>query len=123
MTCSSTLVTLIVISLPLDQCPMLYWGLVKVQAAQCAAHGGGGTTRNAAAQPAVSAHHVPVRRRMQNLGRLGTLDSQQATIEATLRLKELGEEEACTQAGIVIDLIFGLWEPIQAVCCGASSRA
>jgi hypothetical protein len=55
---------------------------------------------------------------MQTLGRLGTLDSQQATIEATLRLKELGEGEACTQAGIVIDLIFGLWEPIQAVRCG-----
>ena len=53
--------------------------------------------------------------RMQSLGKFGHLDSQQATIEATLRLKDLGEEEACTQAGIVIDLMFGVWEPIQAV--------
>ena len=56
---------------------------------------------------------------MQSLGRLGTLDSQQATIEATLRLKELGEEEARTQAGIVIDLFFDVWEPIQAVRRGS----
>ena len=59
--------------------------------------------------------------RMQTLGRLGTLDSQQAIIESTLRLKELSEEEACTQAGIVIDLFFGVWEPVQAVRLAACS--
>ena len=52
---------------------------------------------------------------MQSLGGIGTTDAQQATIEATLRLKDVGEEEACAQAGIVIDLLFNLWEPIQAV--------
>ena len=53
--------------------------------------------------------------RLQILGAIGTVDAQQATIEATLRLKDLSEEEACAQAGIVIDLLLNLWEPLQAV--------
>lgn len=53
--------------------------------------------------------------RMQTLGFLGTTDAQHAVVDATLRLKDLGDEEACAQAGIVIDLLFNLWEPIQQV--------
>ena len=53
---------------------------------------------------------------MQQLGGLGDLDAQQqATIEATLRLKEISAEEASVQGAIVIGLRFTIWEPIQAV--------
>ncbi len=55
------------------------------------------------------------RHRLQILGAIGTVDAQQATIEATLRLKDLSEEEACAQSGIVIDLLLNLWEPLQSV--------
>ena len=54
--------------------------------------------------------------RMQNLGGIGNSDAQQqATIEATLRLKELSTEEAQIQGAIVIGLRFTIWEPVQAV--------
>ncbi len=55
------------------------------------------------------------RHRLQILGAIGTVDAQQATIEATLRLKDLSEEEACAQSGIAIDLLLNLWEPLQSV--------
>jgi len=53
---------------------------------------------------------------MQQLGGLGDSDvQQQATIEATLRLKDISTEEATIQGSIVIGLRFSVWEPIQAV--------
>ncbi len=55
-------------------------------------------------------------RSMQHLGGLGDSDAQQqATIEATLRLKDISAEEARIQGDIVIGLRFTIWEPTQAV--------
>ena len=90
-----------------------------VQPAQRAEYGADGTNCNAATQQSLT-KPCPVFCRMQSLGRLGTLDSQQATIEATLRLKELGEEEARTQAGIAIDPVLRL---VGAHPSGAPRRA
>ena len=54
--------------------------------------------------------------RMQSIGGLGSSDAQQqATIEATLRLKTLSAEEAEVQGALVIGLRFTIWEPMQAV--------
>ena len=53
---------------------------------------------------------------MQQLGGLGDSDAQQqATIESTLRMKEISLEEATIQGSIVIGLRFTTWEPVQAV--------
>ena len=60
--------------------------------------------------------HTWMPRSMQQLGGLGDSDAQQqATIEATLRLKDISTEEARIQGDIVIGLRFTIWEPTQAV--------
>ena len=52
---------------------------------------------------------------MQGLSSLGTADAHEETILATLRLKEMANEEARVQAAIFMRLLFDTWKPSQAV--------
>jgi hypothetical protein len=58
---------------------------------------------------------MTLHRRMQALSGLGTPESNEETIAATLRLKGIADEEARRQADTFTALMYVTWEPAQVV--------